>query len=277
MRLRWSTRSVTRSRALSLPCRGVSAQLLLDLFSMDGELPVDLPLFPTSSGHTTSKAAVVASFRAWLSAPGLPLDNLPTGARSFRAAGAQLLAKEGIDTDAIMVAARWTSLAVLKHVREAPLKALTQRYGNQFAGGVRSTLPLDVVSSLEGRLGAVEALLDTGSTSASSTAKAHCSSAAALLLRLMRGSWSTMHLGLYMGCALLSWMSLAFGGRCADGGLPTLVTCATLCLLARPKGSRDALSLHLTPPIRPRHLHPVSEVKRLGLAVMPLPTFAERL
>ena len=152
-------------------------RLLLDRFAVEGELPVDLPLFPSCSGHTTSKAAVVASLRAWLSASGLSLDNLPTGGHSFRVTGAQLLAKAGIDTDTIMIAARWTSSAVLKYIREAPLKALTQRYASQLATGVRSNLPLDVISSLEARLVAIEAHVVAGSTITSSATGSRCSTA----------------------------------------------------------------------------------------------------
>ena len=120
---------------------------------------------------------MVASLRAWLSASGLPLDNLPAGGHSFRVTCAQLLAKAGIDTDTIMITARWTSSGVLKYIREAPLKALTQRYAayaSQLATGARSNLPLDVISSLEARLGGVETLLVAGNASTSSSAGSYC-------------------------------------------------------------------------------------------------------
>ena len=137
-------------------------------FAVDGELPHGLPLFPTRDGNAPSKASVVSSLRAWLTSSGISMDCLPTGGHCFRVTGAQMLARAGIDADTIMIAARWTSSAVLKYIREAPLKTLTHRYAALLAGGVRSNQTSDAIAALDERLQQVEARGSSVATYASS-------------------------------------------------------------------------------------------------------------
>ena len=92
--------------------------------------PVDpqLPLFPDRAGLTVSKAAVVKTIEATIEAMGLPLKNDMGGnlygGHSFRVTGARRLAALGVEVAKIMILARWSSEAVFRYIKDAPLTNL---------------------------------------------------------------------------------------------------------------------------------------------------------
>ena len=91
-------------------------------------LPPDCPLFPTSKGNACLKVDIADALERTLVAAGLEVTS-DTGAKlygghSFRVTGAQRLASLGVEISKIMVLARWSSDAVLRYVREAPLDRL---------------------------------------------------------------------------------------------------------------------------------------------------------
>jgi len=86
---------------------------------------LDLPLFPSELGEVCGKPAVVATLLASATLLGVPRAS-PDGSErvsghSLRAAGAQGLARAGIDLWAIQLLGRWGSDAVKGYVREAHL------------------------------------------------------------------------------------------------------------------------------------------------------------
>ena len=92
--------------------------------------PLDpsLPLFPDKAGNVISKAAVVKTLETTIEAMGLPIANdvgcKLYGGHSFRVTGARRLAALGVEIAKIMVMARWSSDAVFRYIRDAPLDRL---------------------------------------------------------------------------------------------------------------------------------------------------------
>ena len=95
-----------------------------------GELPRDLPVFPTVSGRVATKEKVVATFECVGKSFGCPLvDSLGRrafGGHSLRVSGAKHLAALGVDLLKISLLGRWASSVVLRYVSETPLVTLTE-------------------------------------------------------------------------------------------------------------------------------------------------------
>jgi len=88
------------------------------------------PLFPARDGSTLAKKNTVLAIRGVIERTGTPLER-PDGAGGLRqrfgehvlrVAGAQFLARSGLDLILIQLFARWGSNAVLRYVQDAPLE-----------------------------------------------------------------------------------------------------------------------------------------------------------
>ena len=93
----------------------------------DGEVPhLDLPLFPTESGEVVTKEKMTETIIRAAEMLGVPLASPDGSARvsghSLRVAGAQGLARAGVEVWAIQLLGRWGSQTVLQYVREVPLE-----------------------------------------------------------------------------------------------------------------------------------------------------------
>ena len=112
-----------------------------------------LPLFPDANGSPVQKSKVVLTIEKVTLLLGEPLTDLQGrnrfGGHTLRITGARRLARLSIPTPTIMLLARWASMVVLRYIREAPLKGLTQEYRRR-AGAPRSSL-MDISDSLDGR------------------------------------------------------------------------------------------------------------------------------
>ena len=104
--------------------------LLNDYFSGQGQDQVHcLPLFPTASGEVLSKAQVVHALRVSIATTGTPLVAVDAcgvhrqrfGEHVARVAGAQALARAGVDISLIELIGRWGSSAVRRYVQQAAL------------------------------------------------------------------------------------------------------------------------------------------------------------
>ena len=86
----------------------------------------DLPLFPAKDGSVVAKdrmAATIVEAARKLEVPlSLPDGSARVSGHSLRVAGAQGLARAGVDVWAIQLLGRWGSSAVLGYVREVPLE-----------------------------------------------------------------------------------------------------------------------------------------------------------
>ena len=102
---------------------------LRTLFSIDGALPSELPLFPTAEGTGVTKEAVVQTLEVLASRTGQPLkDELgrrSIGGHTLRVTGAQYLAGWGLELYKLAILARWSSPVILRYVAEAPMKSIT--------------------------------------------------------------------------------------------------------------------------------------------------------
>ena len=90
-----------------------------------------VPLWPCSSGATTSRRGVIGTVRRAALQLGQPLQDagglwLHSG-HALRVTGAQGLSRAGLGIHAIQVLGRWGSDAVLLYIRNAPLYA-THKY-----------------------------------------------------------------------------------------------------------------------------------------------------
>ena len=98
----------------------------------EGNLPHDLPLFPTKEGGAIDKVAAVQIIADVAEATGqtiyTPDGGLTIGAHTLRVTGAQFLASLGIHILMIKTLARHSSEAILRYVALAPLNALTDEY-----------------------------------------------------------------------------------------------------------------------------------------------------
>ena len=127
------------SRSWNCLCRGQGRRAdcpyhaAVDQFNLLGNIfgcPVDprLPLFPDRAGLTISKAAVVKTIEATIVCMGLPIQNDTGGnlygGHSFRVTGARRLAELGVEVAKIMILARWSSEAVFRYIKDAPLTHL---------------------------------------------------------------------------------------------------------------------------------------------------------
>ena len=145
----------------SKPC-GFHSMQAQDVFLKnkfgDGVSTADnLPLFPTSSGSTCEKAAVVDTITAIASRLLIPTvddeGNQLFGGHSLRVLGARHLASIGIELGVIMLIARWESKIIMRYVAEAPLTAVTEKYRSNSEASeftkIVSQLRSEVASSLE--------------------------------------------------------------------------------------------------------------------------------
>ena len=117
----------------------------------------NLPLFPSFSGSTCEKAAVVVTIAATASRLLIPTvddeGNQLFGGHSLRVPGARHLDSIGIEPGVIMLIARWESMIIIRYVAEAPLTAVTENYRSNSESSeftkIVSQLRSDVASSLE--------------------------------------------------------------------------------------------------------------------------------
>ena len=114
-------------------CARRQRQWLVEQFADHaGQLPSDLPFFPTKGGAGVDKAEVVKCVEHVATLIGLPIKltdgKNAYGAHTFRVSGARLMAKKRVDIRVIMLLARWESEVVMRYVRETPLEGLTQAY-----------------------------------------------------------------------------------------------------------------------------------------------------
>ena len=112
-----------------------------------------LPLFPTASGGVLSKAQVVHALREGIATTSTPLVAVDTsgvqrqrfGEHVARVAGAQALARAGVDISLIELIGRWGSSAARRYVQQAalevqPLVAGVRKLAVQRRGNLRSVL-----------------------------------------------------------------------------------------------------------------------------------------
>jgi len=89
-------------------------------------------LFPHSDGDAASKVSVAKSTEHIACMPGEDRVGQQGrnrfGGHSILVTGARRLARLAIPTATIMLLARWTSLVILRYIREAPLKTLAREY-----------------------------------------------------------------------------------------------------------------------------------------------------
>jgi len=113
----------------------------------------ELPLFPNQAGSVVDKFAVVETSEYIAMLPGEDLLDQQCRHRfegnTLRASGARRSARLAIPTATIMLSARWSSMVVLRYIREAPLKALTQEYRSR-AGKPTYSL-MDVSRGIDGK------------------------------------------------------------------------------------------------------------------------------
>ena len=104
-----------------LTCRCLT--FLKDFFSWSGQDRGQCPpLFPTASGGVLSKAQVVHAMREGIAATGASgVQRQRVGEHVARVAGAQALARAGVDVSVIELIGRWGSSAVRCYVQQAAL------------------------------------------------------------------------------------------------------------------------------------------------------------
>ena len=86
------------------------------------------PLFPSLSGRTLSKKAMVAGWQRLA-----PSDHPPLGGHSARRSGAKRLARWGWPTASIQFLGRWASLVVLEYIEEAAAEVPLEASGQTLA------------------------------------------------------------------------------------------------------------------------------------------------
>ena len=114
----------------------------------------ELPLFPDQAGLVVDKTTVVETIEdiAMLLGEDL-LDQQGRrrfGGHTLRISGARRLARLAIPTATIMLLARWSSIVVLRYIKEAPLKALTQEYRSRTGKPTYSLT--DVSRGIDGKI-----------------------------------------------------------------------------------------------------------------------------
>ncbi|CAK0866697.1 unnamed protein product [Prorocentrum cordatum] len=116
----------------SMPCACCAIHRQLDFLDSRGWTDPSTPLFPTETGGTATKEAVVKTFEAIASKLGLPIVDQGGyrlwGGHSLRVTGAQWLASQGVSIAVIQLLARWNSDVVFRYVSEAPLLTLADEY-----------------------------------------------------------------------------------------------------------------------------------------------------
>ncbi|CAK0821559.1 unnamed protein product [Prorocentrum cordatum] len=116
----------------SMPCACCATHRQLDFLDSRGWTDPSTPLFPTETGGTATKEAVVKTFEAIASKLGLPIVDQGGyrlwGGHSLRVTGAQWLASQGVSIAVIQLVARWNSDVVFRYVSEAPLLTLADEY-----------------------------------------------------------------------------------------------------------------------------------------------------
>ena len=105
------------------------------------------PLFPTVSGDTATKAAMIAGWQMLV-----PPDHVAVGGHSARRSGAKRYAREGWGELAIRNLGRWASAAVLGYIEEA--------YSEMVGSASYGTAEATAVPALEARIAALEGLID---------------------------------------------------------------------------------------------------------------------
>jgi len=116
---------------------------LTDMFAIDGELPVGLPLFPDQNGEPMTKDHFV-EFVVQIAVA----CNLNTkasdgrnafGGHVWRLSGARHLARIGVPLPIIKLIARWASNVIEHYLKVVPLERLTSAY-KQGLGAIADTL-----------------------------------------------------------------------------------------------------------------------------------------
>ena len=138
------------------------------------EDPVNLPLFPSRKGSTVTKHALVTGIRAVLTAAKVQIvheNEMGEVVNRFhehvlRMAGAQVLARAGVEVYLIQIFARWGSSTVLQYVQSEPLahqQALAPRVAVHACQGEATddhsaavSVQEDISAALEARLLALE-------------------------------------------------------------------------------------------------------------------------
>ena len=133
--VRWLLPSSKNDSAWRCPYHAAVRQrrILTDMFGNEaGNLPANLPFFPTREGRATSKEAVVETYKAWHRKCGTAVvdqeGNELMGGHSARTGGSVMLAGEGVHLYQIELLARWKSPMILHYARTAPLKMLSRDY-----------------------------------------------------------------------------------------------------------------------------------------------------
>eukprot|EP00971_Amphidinium_carterae_P341779 6480776-Amphidinium_carterae.1 len=135
--------SCKRLGKTSCPAHGLQMQVrrLHDRFGVQGQLPAELPLWPTVDGVAVTKDKVVDTIEHAAGLLGLSAwrsDGLPrfTG-HTMRVTGAQFLASHGLDPSLVALFGRWSSGTVWHYLRDAPLAD-----SNEWAGGKVPATPV---------------------------------------------------------------------------------------------------------------------------------------
>ena len=103
---------------------------LIDSFADDqGNLPAELPLFPTTTGQPVTPDQLSATVEEIARRLGLPLqDDLGRSSFTkhvFRISGSRLLARSGVPLSSIKLMARWSSSVIDRYVGDTPLEGIT--------------------------------------------------------------------------------------------------------------------------------------------------------
>jgi hypothetical protein len=150
---------------LSKPCGFHALTLQEDLCNLlfanesknDGDLPQDLPVFPTREGKFVSKIAMVSTFTEIAKSIGISTEC--AGGHVCRISGARHLARINVDIWLIQLMARWQSPVVLRYIQDAPLHMVTDLYKRNMA---QSTLDKTLeclssqVAALSGKLASMK-------------------------------------------------------------------------------------------------------------------------
>ena len=97
-------------------------------FSVNSELPEDLPLFPDSVCEWVTRRGFVDTVRELAVRTGAPIQDDLGRNTVWRISGSRHLAALDIPTAIIMRLARWGSAVILRYIADAPLSALTRVY-----------------------------------------------------------------------------------------------------------------------------------------------------
>ena len=111
----------------------------------DGTLPLNLPLFPTTSGEWCSREGFIATIRHFADHLCLdPVDQMgrcTIGEHVWRVSGSRMLAVAKVPLPTIALMARWGSDVIMRYVELAPLAIITEAYVTGSTGASSSDAP----------------------------------------------------------------------------------------------------------------------------------------